>query len=245
MKTIFLSIFVFLYSICNTSYAQIRVGATDVLDVRYITKIAQDVESFKVDRFGNVYYIDTKNVLNKFEPKIKRYTKYADLKSGKIASVDVTNPLRVVVFYEDQSVVKFLDVNLTEINSFQIRTNYAEGWISLVASSNNNGLWMYDNINRKIIKLGEQLNTQFSSGDLYLVLSKKINPVQLIENADELFLIDTTKGTFVFDLFGGYKRTISSYDEFLNAKLNSHERLFNPKYHLRSNKELIYEHSDQ
>lgn len=173
-----------------------------------VIKIASDVLSAKVDRLGNVYYVDSKNTLSKFEPKINRTTKYADLKNGKISSIDVTNPLRIVVFYEDQAVVKFLDVNLTEINSFQIRNNYIEGWISLVASSNNNGLWMYDNINRKLIKLGEQLNTQFSTGDLYLVLSKKITPNAIVEFSDELFLCDTSNGIFVFDLFGGYKKNL-------------------------------------
>lgn len=173
-----------------------------------VIKIASDVLSAKVDRLGNVYYIDTKNTLNKYEPKINRITKYADLKNGKITSIDVSNPLRIVVFYEDQASVKFLDINLTEINSFQIRNNYVEGWISLVASSNNNGLWMYDNINRKLLKLGEQLNTQFSTGDLYLILSKKINPNAIVEFSDELFLCDSTNGIFVFDLFGGYKKSI-------------------------------------
>ncbi len=243
MKSIYFTFFYFLFSFYNTSFAQIKIGGKDVEDVKLTTKVAQDVVSFKVDRFGNAYYIDSKNVLNKFEPKINRYTKYADLKSGRISSIDVTNPLRIVVFYEDQSIVKFLDVNLTEISSFQIRTNYSEGWISLVSSSNNNGLWMYDNVNRKLLKLGEQLNTQFSSGDLFLVLSKKINPVQLIEYADELFLIDTTKGTFVFDLFGGYKRTISISDEALNAKINSYEKVMKLKYTLSPNKELFCEHS--
>lgn len=173
-----------------------------------VIKIASDVLSAKVDRLGNVYYIDTKNTLNKYEPKINRITKYADLKNGKITSIDVSNPLRIVVFYEDQASVKFLDINLTEINSFQIRNNYVEGWISLVASSNNNGLWMYDNINRKLLKLGEQLNTQFSTGDLYLILSKKITPNAIVEFSDELFLCDSTNGIFVFDLFGGYKKSI-------------------------------------
>lgn len=202
-------------------------------------KIAEDVLSYNADRLGNIYYIDSKNGLNKFEPSIKRYTRYADMRSGKISSIDVTNPLRIVVFYEGQSVAKFLDINLTEINSFDIRSNYSEGWISLVGSSNNNGLWMYDNINRKIIKLGEQFNTQFSSGDLYLILSKKINPSMLIENADELFLCDTTIGIFVFDLFGGYKRMLPATSEEFNTIIQSNKRSKNYSVILR-NRTLYY-----
>lgn len=171
-------------------------------------KISSNVVSAKLDRLGNVYFITNNNTLNKYEPTIKRYTKFADLKNGKISSIDVTNPLRIVVFYEDQAVVKFLDINLTEINSVDIRKYYSDGWISLAASSNNNGLWIYDNVNRKLLKLGEQLNTQVSTGDLYLILSKKISPQLMIEYSDELYLCDSTNGIFVFDLFGGYKKTI-------------------------------------
>ncbi len=171
-------------------------------------KISSNVVSAKLDRLGNVYFITSNNTLNKYEPTIKRYTKFADLKNGKISSIDVTNPLRILVFYEDQAVVKFLDINLTEINSVDIRKYYSDGWISLSASSNNNGLWIYDNVNRKLLKLGEQLNTQVSTGDLYLILSKKISPQLMIEYSDELYLCDSINGIFVFDLFGGYKKTI-------------------------------------
>lgn len=184
-------------------------------------KIADDVLNYKVDRIGNVYYFDAQNVLTKYETSIQRYTRFADLKSGKISSIDVSNPLRVLVFYADQGVVKFLDVNLTEINSLQIRNTYPDGWVSLTSSSNNNGIWMYDNLNRKLIKLDEQLNQVFISGDLYLVLGKKIKPTFLYEYADELFLADAKYGVFVFDLFGGYKRTLPIYsDEILQVESN-------------------------
>lgn len=170
--------------------------------------IAKDISFYKVDEIGNVYYVDKFNTLTKYEPNVPRYIKYADVKSGRIHSIDVSNPLRVIVFYADQFVLKFLDVNLTEINSFKVKDVYPEGWIRLVCSSNNNGLWMYDELSRKLIKVGEQLITQFQTGDLYLVTRKKINPNFMIEFGDELFLNDPKIGLMVFDLFGGYKKTI-------------------------------------
>lgn len=195
-------------------------------------KIADDVLDYRVDRIGNVYFFDSKNVLTKYETKIKRYTRYADLRSGKITSIDVNNPLRVIVFYADQGIVKFLDVNLTEINSLQIRKTYSEGWISLVSSSNNNGIWMYDNVNRKIIKLAEQLNLVFQSSDLYLVLAKKINPTFLVEYGDELFLGDQKLGIFVFDLYGGYKKTLPVF-------ANTITQIENNKILFEQNKSLL------
>jgi hypothetical protein len=190
-----------------------------------IIKIADDVLGYKVDRIGNVYFYDAKNVITKYETSIQRYTRYADLRSGKVSSIDVSNPLRVLVFYSDQGIVKFLDVNLTEINSLQIRNTYPDGWISHTASSNNNGIWMYDNLNRRLLKLNEQLSVVFQSGDLFLVLSKKINPHTIIEYGDELYLADYTNGIFVFDLFGGYKRTIPIYAQHI-LQVESNRILF-------------------
>ncbi len=207
MKKIILFFFISLYSVFVFAQKELI--------------IAEDVIDYKVDRIGNVYFYDAKNILTKYETNIQRYTKFADLKSGKISSIDVSNPLRVVVFYADQAIVKFLDVNLTEINSLQIRNKYPDGWVSSIASSNNNGLWMYDNLNRRLLKLDDQLNVIFQSGDLYLVLSKKINPHVIIEYGDELFLADKKNGIFVFDLFGGYKKTIPILaDEILQVETN-------------------------
>ncbi len=192
--------------------------------------IAKDVSFYKVDEIGNVYYVDKLNTLTKYEANVPRYIKYADVKSGKIHSIDVSNPLRVVVFYADQFIVKFLDVNLTEINSFKIKDVYPEGWIRLVCSSNNNGLWMYDELTRKLIKVGEQLITQFQTGDLYLVTRKKINPNFMLEYGDELFLNDPKIGLMVFDLFGGYKKTIQIQSSS-NVQFNKDELFYVNKNH--------------
>lgn len=173
--------------------------------------ISKDVLFYKVDKIGNVFIVDKQNALTKYEPSVPRYTKYADLKAGKIHSIDVSNPLRVVVYYADQFTIKFLDVNLTEISSYNLKDSYPEGWVRLVCASNNNGIWLYEELNRKLIKAGEQLNTQLQTGDLYLITKKKINPYYMIEYSDELFLCDSKNGIFVFDLLGGYKRSIPIY----------------------------------
>ncbi len=173
--------------------------------------IAKDVLFYKVDKLGNVYIVDNQNNFTKYEPQVPRYTKFADLKAGKIHSIDVSNPLRVLVYYADQFIVKFLDVNLTEISSFNLKDSYPDGWIRLACASNNNGLWLYEELNRKLIKVGEQLNTQLQTGDLYLITRKRLNPYYMIEYSDELYLCDQKNGIFVFDLLGGYKRTIPVY----------------------------------
>jgi hypothetical protein len=61
----------------------------------------------------------------------------------------------------------------------------------------------------------------------------------LVENADELFLCDTSIGVFVFDLFGGYKRLLAKTTEDYFKIAQPNERAKNYSVILR-NRILYY-----
>lgn len=171
--------------------------------------IASDVTAFNCDNLGNIYYVDSKNIFYKQPVSSYQKLNFLNNTTGRIGSFDVTNPLKTLIYYPDFFTVKFLDVNLTEINTFNIRDIYISGNIRLVCSSNNNGFWMYDETNRKLIKLGDNFKTLQESADLYQLLGLTPNPVSMLEYGDELYLNDPAKGIFIFDLFGGYKKTLA------------------------------------
>ncbi len=174
--------------------------------------LATSVSDIAVDKLGNYYYTDHSINLHKIDNYAKRTFNYSSQRNGKINSIDVKNPLQVLVFYSDFQTLKFLDGNLSEINTYSIRDNYQEGIIRLVCASNNNGFWMYDESNRKLIKVGDNFRAGFTSGDLFQVLGSKIIPNRMSEYGDELFINDPSKGIYVFDLFGGYKRRLPIKD---------------------------------
>ncbi len=186
-------------------FAQAKLNA----QVLYQNKlIAKQIVFYKVDQLGNVYYVDSKNALGKFEPQQARTTKFADLQSGRLGFIDISNPLRILVFYPDFFITRFLDINLTEISNFKITNTYNEGLIKLVCTSNNNGFWIYDEINRKLLKMGDNFKTIQQSSDIFILTGKNIKPNFMIEQGDEVYVNDPTLGVFVFDVFGGYKKTI-------------------------------------
>jgi len=94
-----------------------------------------------VDKFKNVYFI--KEMILRKEGPLGEFV-FRDYQLGPISSVDIINPLNVVVFYEEANTVVFLDNRLNEIN--RLRFNQLENFVMLKAVRNagNNQLWTFD-----------------------------------------------------------------------------------------------------
>lgn len=193
------SIFSFLMLITVSAWAQQK-DSTGL--------IAHDVILYNSDPLGNIYYTDNRQVLSKYDKNAKRTITYSNMKNGRIGAIDVNNPMRIMVYYPDFFVIKFLDANLAEINSYNIREAYSDGMVKLICSSNNNGFWMYDESNRTLLKIAYNFSSEQESGDLFQILGRDIAPLCMIEKGDELFLSDPDVGIMVFDLFGGSKKII-------------------------------------
>ena len=69
-----------------------------------------------VDDLGNVYVVRSNNSLVKFTETGDSSTFYRSVLNGDIGSVDVTNPLRVVVYSPSYAKVILLDRMLAPTN---------------------------------------------------------------------------------------------------------------------------------
>ena len=67
-----------------------------------------------VDDFENSYYINHNNLYKKTAQTIYSY---ANSQLGEITSVDITNPLKILVFYRDFKTVLLLDNRLNELTT--------------------------------------------------------------------------------------------------------------------------------
>ncbi len=107
--------------------------------------IADDFVGF--DNFGSLFYINS-NVLFKKNNTAKY--QYQNLQLGKISRVDILNPLKTLVFYEEFNTVVLLDNFLNEIQ----KINFSEIESPIVISSagicGQNKIWVYNVTNQQI-----------------------------------------------------------------------------------------------
>lgn len=162
--------------------------------------------SMAVDNFGN-FYAATNNDVLKFSSDGKFLYRYGEFKYGKIGMMDVSNPMKMLVFYSDFMTVVILDKFLVPINTYNF---FDLGYqnISAVASSTDGRIWFYDNIEFKLKKLDEAGKIFRESQALNVVLEQAPNPNFMVERDNKVYLNDPAIGVMVFDIFGSYEKTI-------------------------------------
>ncbi len=99
------------------------------------------------DQFG-YYYSIKNNVLSK--SKEKESFEYKNIALGKPTKIDIQNPLKVMLFYENFNTVILLDNQLSEIQ----KINFSDIDIPIVANAagiaSQNRLWIYNSLTQQI-----------------------------------------------------------------------------------------------
>ncbi len=159
-----------------------------------------------VDNFSSFYSASNNSVL-KFSNEGKFLYRYEEFNYGKIGMIDVSNPMKMLVFYPDFMTVVTLDKflsPLTTYNFFQL--GYQN--ISAVASSTDGRIWFYDNTDFKLKKIDEAGKVFLESQPLNVLLEQAPNPNFMLERDSKVYMNDTAIGILVFDIFGSYEKTI-------------------------------------
>lgn len=159
-----------------------------------------------VDALGYSYQ-SFKSTVTKYTTKGVFKVDYTNLVNGDISSVDARNALKLMLFYQDQQKIVLLDNMLGETNSVDL-TSYFE-WTDLVCLSNrDNGFWLYSITDQSLIKADENLEVKKKFQNIGQLLSINLEPTQLFEKDELVYLFDPSFGTLIFDLFGNYKKKI-------------------------------------
>lgn len=112
----------------------------------------QDEQSLTVDHFigtdrFDYYYTLHQNVIEK-KGRNKVYV-YNNIQLGNVEHVDISNPLKILVFYKDQNTIAILDNTLSEIRivNFNFTSEFRK--ISKASVAYDNHAWIYNELNQE------------------------------------------------------------------------------------------------
>ena len=162
---------------------------------------------FTSDHLGNLYLVHDQELL-KYLPSGKLFARYSNLKRGPITSVDATNPLKIVVYYNDFQNIVFLDNQLSENSEMVDLTSIGYEQTALVCAGANNSFWLYSKQNNELVRFNEQSKKLVSTGNLKPILQKDIHPDYMLEHNGFLYLNSPNDGIFVFDIFGTFNKLL-------------------------------------
>ncbi len=178
------------------------------LELSLPQKIADDVSLFTTDIFGNVLFVNSKNELKKIDSKQKLVGVYSRRINSTLKIVDVSNPMKIMVYYPDLLELSVLDNFLSPLFELSFQQYADAGPLKLICQSTENGFWIYDELNRTLKNVNENLDLTRSSGDLYQLLSYLPIPTKINSYKNQQYLYDTKHGILMFDEFGTYIKTI-------------------------------------
>lgn len=163
--------------------------------------------AFTTDQTGSYYEIYSNQIIKIGKNGQRQFT-YSNNILGEISSVDVSNPMKIVVFFKDFSKVVVLDNTLTEQGGVLDLNEISLEETSLVCSSYNNGIWYYNPVKFQLTRIENTINITNTSANIATLLNKNIQPNFLVEFNNRVYLNDSTQGVLVFDIYGTYLKTL-------------------------------------
>lgn len=199
IATTILSVVCFYYSFSQTD---------STFKLKFEKTFAEKIVDFNVDNLGNTYTVSKNNQLKKRNSNGDSIAVFNDVKrSGKLYSIDVTNPLKILLYYKDFGKILILDRFLNIRNEINLRTiNIFQA--SLVCQSYDNNIWIFDELDNRIKKIDEQGKIMFTSIDFRILFEEPPTPNYLTDKDGFIYLYDIKKGLYVFDYYGGLKNNI-------------------------------------
>ncbi len=175
--------------------------------IRQVACIDTIAEAVFMDNLDDVYILTPTNELLKYNAFGKLKWRYSNARFGKLNSVDVSDPMRIVLFYADFQQVVVLNNNLSEITNYSFARN-GDLLVAAVAASNNNSFWIFDRGSNALIKLSSDFTAQTRSANLSQIFEEVINPKKLVATNEHVFLQQKDNQLLQFDRFGGFLRVL-------------------------------------
>jgi len=190
------------------------IGNTDSFVLKQ--SIAGDWSDFTVDNLGNIFLVTRAGQLKKLNAAGDSVAVFNNVRQyGKLSLIDVSNPLKVLLYYKDFGTIVILDrllnpratLDLRKTGLFQVRA---------IGQSYDNNIWVFDELESKIKRISEDGRVLDQSTDLRLVFDSVPSPRYIADQNRLLYLYDPLKGIYLFDYYGAFKNRIpfTGWSEF-------------------------------
>ena len=158
----------------------------------------------KIDHYGNIYAVKDAQ-LSKFSLEGKLLYTYSKNSLGVISSIDVFNPMKIMLFYQDAGMLVFLNEQLALINDpiSLFDANYTT--IALASYSSANQIHLYDHANKYLFTL-DFFMREISKTPIHF---SAFNPVKMIELEEKSLAFHVPEaGIYLFDIFGTFNKLV-------------------------------------
>ena len=185
-------------------------GAADSFGVSLDTLTGALLDSFLLDGLGQVYQWSPGGTLTKLTTATDvqdvslAEPRYDNPRLGRLSSVDLTNPIRPVLFYDETQTVVYLDRNLTELRVVSL-VDLDLGQVDAVAYARNDALWLYAPDRQQLLLLDRQGKVVQESPNLFQLFGKPVRATELAATPQQVAFATRDGRVLLFGPFGAYR----------------------------------------
>lgn len=182
-----------------------KAKAQEIVELPYT--IAVSCKKAVIDKLQRMYVVSKDNSVNVFDENDQLLFRYSNRRIGTITHIDVSNPIKILLYCKDFGRVVVLDNTLSEVQEFMV-SDYNFSDVSVVVTTNDNGYWFYDPLRFRLIKINGEGEIIHSSSNLtdYGIFSPKV--LNIRESGNRVTLYDEGYGFLIFDNYGQYIKKI-------------------------------------
>lgn len=193
-----------------TTTAQISAAAVGrrSLQVQPERSWPDTLTDFEVDNLGNLYLISQQQQIKKLGNRYDSIATFNEVRSfGSLYSIDVSNPLRIILWYKDQGTLLLLDRFMNRRSTLDIRQ---AGILqcNAIGQSYDNNIWLYDDLSARLVKMDEAGSILLESPDLRILYEQPPHPHKLEDFNKQLYAYDSLSGLLLFDYFGAVQKRL-------------------------------------
>jgi len=163
-----------------------------------------DVE---MDALSNVYVLDQFDRISKYDSLSHLGYHVTNELLGHVHSMDVGNPFKTLVFYRDQQTILLYDKTLSEIQRITLQDWNIQD-VTAVCLAADNMIWLFDGINRNLVKTDENGNAVIRSDPFEVIQPSSPRPDYIFDAGHYLLLKEKGLPVSLFNDLGHYLKPI-------------------------------------
>ncbi|MEJ7609731.1 MAG: hypothetical protein WKF88_00990 [Ferruginibacter sp.] len=174
----------------------------------YVSFIPGSYSFIDIDVLDNIYLITETNRLKKIKANGDSVAVFNDVKKyGNPSLIDVSNPLKILVYYQNYSTVVILDRLLSFRNSINFRRKNIFK-VRALATSYDNNIRLFDEQDSKLKKTDDDGNVLTESNDFRQIFDTVPSPSFITDTDNFTYLYDADRGFYIFDYYGSFKNNL-------------------------------------
>lgn len=172
---------------------------------RFLGSYPGAVSDMTVDKLGNLYLLYPGGQLKKLRSDGDSLGVFNNIRRfGKLFSIDVSNPLKTLLFYKNFGTIVVLDRLMNVRTTIDLRKQQLLR-VGAIGQSYDNNIWIFDEIELRLKKIGDDGRPIDQSPDFRQLFDSVPSPHQIIDQTNLVYLYDPRMGVYQFDYYGAFK----------------------------------------